>query len=173
MALIVAISSTFIEAKLVNSIPFLEKIYTEGIFGIPGAWVNNICSIFLSFMLGFVFQAQGIAIMVGGLLSIPMSNMYFGAKYQMRKRGINGAEFKETVVTKGKEAEEWVHTNGHYFTELGKTLMFFLKVVTLPVRLVLKANSTVHAHKDEVTQFATAQQAKAAKLYAQATNRSV
>ncbi len=154
MALIVAISSTFIEAKLVNSIPFLEKIYTEGIFGIPGAWVNNLCSLGISAVFGLVFQAQGIAIFVGGMLSIPLSNLYFGAKHQMRVRNVDTGKMKTAIARDVKEAEQWWATNSHYFSELGKTIWALVKLVTLPVRLVMKANSSVHANKAKISSWA-------------------
>jgi hypothetical protein len=144
MALIVCLASVFIEVKLVNSVPFLEKIYTQGIFGIPGAWVNNICSLGISAVFGLVFQATGIAIFVGGMLSIPVSNIYFSSKYKLNSNGITLASVKQSMNSKTEEVGNWWSENGHYFSELGKTIMLCIKVVTFPVRALVKANTAAH-----------------------------
>jgi hypothetical protein len=159
MAFILCVASVALEVQLVTNIDWLCDKYVNGwtipVIGlhVPDAWFNNGCSLMLSGVLGIVFQAQGTALMLGGIMSIPASNWFFSAKGYLNSHGITKATTKTAIATHTTEVGKWWATNGHYFVDLAKTIMALIKFVTIPIRAVAKANSAAHEGHGKVIEM--------------------
>lgn len=151
MGVILAFCSCFIEVKLVNAIPALERAYLNGFAGIPGAWINNGASMLLSFGMGVLFGVEGLTMAFAGIISIPMSNFWFIGKKLANQRGITVASTKQTLSDRSKSTSEWWNENSHYFRDLAKTIFILIKVITWPLRAALKANSVAQEKKQVIS----------------------
>lgn len=147
LAVFVAIASTVMEVKMVQSIPKLDYWYTHGLGPIPGAWVNNLASLLLSAICGLAFGAQGVIIMIGGMLSILMSNVYFSTKSVANKNGYTYSGIKTNTSKKWEESQQWYTTNRIHFVNLGKTVMSIIKIITAPIRAIIAVNNAAHSGK--------------------------
>lgn len=141
MGLILAFCSCFIEVKMVTAWPALERAYLNGIGPISGTWINNGASMLLSFLMGVLFGVEGVTMAFAGIISIPMSNMWFIGKKLANDHGVTIESTKSTFSEKSGGAIEWWEANAHYFHDLVKTIFILIKVITWPLRAALKANS--------------------------------
>lgn len=147
MGLILAFCSCFIEVKLVTAMPWLERLYIDGLGPISGTWINNGASMLLSFGMGVLFGVEGVTMAFAGIISIPMSNMWFMGKKAANSRGITMETTKRSLSERSSGAIDWWDENSHYFRDLATTIFIFIKVITWPLRAALKANSIAQEKK--------------------------
>jgi len=112
MAIILAAASIWVEVKLVNGIPTVKRLNRDGIHlnnadkkipvignalpsvNLDGSVIGIGMSIILSVVLGSVFGAAGLVVMVAGLLSTAITEPFWGVKRMQEKRVANGSAGK-------------------------------------------------------------------------------
>lgn len=124
-AILIAISSTMMEITLVHKMGWLDKLYTHGALGLDGAIWNVIGSILLSVMLGSVFAADGVTVLLGSALSGFMSDIYFRIERILRANGI-------TIPRVRSELEQYKDQAIYWGSMLWKVLVISVKVITFP-----------------------------------------
>jgi hypothetical protein len=140
---IVGVMATFIEIKLVNSVDFIRKIYTDGFAFVPPQWVN----VAGSFTLGTILAGgNGLVALIAGITGVFLSSCYFATK---RAANASGWDM-DRVRGETASATEWFTENKQHFVNLGKTIMAIIKFVTLPIRGIMAANTAVHASAEKV-----------------------
>lgn len=135
IGIIIALASTFIEMGAVWAFPPLEKLYTNGLGPIPGIWFNFVFSLLLSYVLGFLFGAQGVTVFVGGVGSTMLGAMIMKAKHALNSAGItwkglkSGASNTNTWWINNKDSI--IKTTQDLITT-GKVL---IKIILIPVHI--------------------------------------
>lgn len=141
MGILIGLTSTFIEAKLVNSWAWLRNIYENGLGPVPGSWVNTAGSFLLAALIGG--GAGGVVALMGGLFATGFSGIFFPAQKALNNAGI-------TVKGLREKLETWWSKNGEHFRNLGKTIMITIKVITFPLMLILKINTKINSRKEQI-----------------------
>lgn len=127
MGVIIGLSSTLAEIKLVSSIKFVDKAYTNGALGVPGEVWNFIGSFLLAALMGMVFGANGVVIMLGGAVGTATSAGYFWAKRVLNAQGWDWPRFKASSETGVQQALYWG-------AQIWRVIVFLVKVITAPFR---------------------------------------
>lgn len=128
MAIMLAAVSIFMEMGLVLTMPWLRRVYDEGMFGgrIPGFWMNTIFSIALSVLLGALFAADGLVVFMASAISTVGSQILFMAYFAMERAGYDIDWFKNNWA---RICEQTTATA----LAIWKVIGFFIKVLIFPI----------------------------------------
>ena len=126
IGLIIAVISTFTEIKLVHGAKWIDTLYTKGFMGIDGVYFNTAGSFILSWVIGMLFGATGLTVMLGGALSTGMSQMWFMVENQLKENGYTWESFKEEYSQKMTDFAQLMR-------DFWKVIVFCIRVITFPI----------------------------------------
>lgn len=151
IALLIAFFSAFIEIKAVDSLKPLETLYTKG-FILPGIWYNFAFSLALSAVMGIVFSAGGVTIMLAGVMSTGLSAFFFRTKAIANANGYTykGVKVNVAKVTTNLQANKAKHI------QTAKDVVKMIKVI---IHIFIFPITAVRAIIKWCVQFANALQA--------------
>jgi hypothetical protein len=146
-ALIMAIISCYTEVKLVHGSATIRKYYVEGktiwnplslvkvgpktVF-IEGVWFNTAGSFLLSYIIGAMFSATGMTVMLGGAISTGLSQMWFSSEAFAKDHNLSVNRMRNAI---GRNTEAVKNTWNDFrqpLVDFGKIVLWTLRIITLP-----------------------------------------
>jgi len=146
MAWVIAISSLVMEITLVHNLPFLRKIYLNGFLRIKGPIWNVMVSIALSALLGAVFTAQGLVVVVGAGLSGLMSDIYFRIERAFLAKGWTYSIIKENVILAYSKVVYWSMVWWRIIKKINR-------IITWPFRFYQSKKIQISHHYHRINNF--------------------
>jgi hypothetical protein len=136
--LIIALVSTYTEIKLVHGSQTIRSLYTKGMGKVEGIWFNTAGSFFLSYLLGAMFSADGMTVLLGAVLSTGLSQMYFSGE-----EFLSGREFNLSAKVQGiKDGYNTTAAIARDFKQplldFAKILLWTLRAITFPFAIARK-----------------------------------
>lgn len=120
-ALVLALASAFIEFKLFYSVPFLRKLVEKS------TAIGIAMSVFLSFVIGTLFGAAGLIVMVAALVSTMMTEPVHSVMRRAKRRP-QQTEQTRSVIDEYRATWGWVFS----------LIRVSFKVVTFPIWFPVK-----------------------------------
>lgn len=134
MAILLAIGSAFLEFKLVKSVPLLEKLNRKSLF------FGLAFSIALSAVLGGIFGAAGVVVMLGGILSSAMTEPIWAFRRTMASKK---AETQRRIAQVRQAKAEFVQT----YRPLGIGLKYLAFGLLAPIWVPVLINRKLQARR--------------------------
>lgn len=122
-ALVLAIAAAFIEFRLFYTVPILKKLVEKS------AAIGIGMSLLLSLLIGTMFGAAGLVVMVAGMLSTAFTEPVHAMNRKMQKNAQNSAKVAGRMT---------INDFRDTYRPVAKVIKFGFIVMTLPIWLPVK-----------------------------------